>query len=149
MDRRILIGGGPRTGKTTLADELAVKLNLTLRHTDDANKMEWSAQSDEVAQWMCKSNVVIEGCTVFRALRKWLDANPTASAVGMTVIYLKTLGVRLTKQQQIMTKGIGTTFNDIRHKLQSRGIEVHVFFEFTTAERVKSEMRIDQPWVKV
>jgi len=50
---RILVAGGPRTGKTSFAEELGKGLNLGVRHTDDLiGAYAWSAASSEVATWL-------------------------------------------------------------------------------------------------
>lgn len=80
-DMKILIIGGPRTGKTTRALEQAKTLETlgtphTLVHTDDiAARLPWSMVSDEVFELLQRpGDWIIEGVAGVRGLRKYLKA---------------------------------------------------------------------------
>src|SRR5688572_24955373 len=72
---RIVIGGWPRTGKTTLANQLAARLRIPVMHTDDLiGKVQISEASGVVAEWLSKPGPwIIEGVTTTRGLRKWRE----------------------------------------------------------------------------
>jgi hypothetical protein len=75
--RRIVIAGGPRAGKSTLAAELAGVLGIaTILHTDTLiHECDWSAAADRVAGWFdTPGDLVVEGVQIGRAIRKLLRA---------------------------------------------------------------------------
>ena len=76
---RVVIAGGPRTGKTTHANKLGAESGARVRHTDDLiGRLEWSAASQEVSQWFDEPGPwIVEGVAVPRAVRKWLAAHPS------------------------------------------------------------------------
>lgn len=74
---RILIIGGPRTGKTMLANRLGIQLGMLARHTDDVAATGWSEASQAASEWIDPDvSWIIEGVAMGRAMRKWLAANP-------------------------------------------------------------------------
>src|SRR6185503_4134965 len=74
MTRRIVILGGPHTGKTTLSIRLGID---NVRHSDDIKHLGWSESSEAASQWFNEQGEwVAEGVQMARALRKWLRANP-------------------------------------------------------------------------
>lgn len=125
---RILIGGGPRTGKTTLADHLDAANAL---HTDDLiNQHDWSAVSHEVATvWMVEPGPwIIEGVATVRALRKRLEAlanDPTAKPCDLFV-WLTEPKLNRTARQDSMAKGAQTVFDQIRPDLEARGVRIEI-----------------------
>lgn len=125
MPTRILIVGGPKTGKTTLALKMAAAVGLTPKHTDDLiDKLDWSAASATVAEWMDEpGNLLIEGVAVPRALRKWLAAHPEGKPADR-VIYLSQSHQELTKGQLAMTKGVATVWREIAAELLARGVDI-------------------------
>lgn len=121
MTRRIVVLGGPRTGKTTYAATLSDRV----RHTDDAAGLGWSEASAEVAGWMAHEGPwVIEGVAGARALRKALSASTERPCDR--VVVLSEPWVDLTSGQRTMTKGCATVFAEIREELISRGVEVEI-----------------------
>lgn len=121
---RILITGGPKTGKTTLAKQLAVENAGILLHTDDFIPLGWSTASEETALWMGKYGpFIIEGVAVPRALRKWLASNPTGTPADK-VIFLGKPWVALSPGQLAMTKGLVTVWKEIVGELVARGVEL-------------------------
>lgn len=132
---RIVIAGGPRTGKTTLSAQLGRKLGTPVYHTDDLlssapvgalkRRDNWSGQSDEVARWFDRpGSWIIEGVTVPRALRKWLAANKGLPCDK--VIWLKTAKASRNKGQETMASGCDSVFQAILPVLRIRGVEVEV-----------------------
>ena len=119
MTRRIVVLGGPRTGKTTYAATLGGRV----RHTDDAMDLGWSEASAEVARWMVQDGPwVIEGVAGARALRKAL-ATSTERPCDRVVV-LSDPWAELTSGQRTMTKGCVAVFAEIRAELLARGVEV-------------------------
>ena len=122
---RIVICGGPRTGKTTLAVHTAGDLfgcgvdGVRLRHTDDLiGTHDWSAASAEAMTWLdAPSPWIIEGVAMSRALRKWRDAHPGEPPPVDKVIRLTTPHVTLTKGQAAMAKGEETVWQEIEEWL--------------------------------
>lgn len=143
---RIVITGGPRTGKTTLADQLVEDGNRnharelreagrtnralllyippTVHHTDDLMPMGWSNTTQHVADhWLDATGPwIIEGVAVCRALRKWREAHPGESPPVDKVIRLTTPHVALTKGQATMAKGDETVWQEIAGWLYAAGV---------------------------
>lgn len=130
---RICITGGPKTGKTTLANRLADEYGdhtgTTVGHTDDLIEThDWSAASLEVSHWMdAPGPWVIEGVAVSRALRKWMKAHPGQKPPLDKLIVLGYPWMTTTSGQAAMAKGIDTVQAEIESALRRLGvlIEVH------------------------
>lgn len=149
---KILITGAVKAGKTTLASKLAMsmvpaeKLIKNQQSTEQAppvpgdgiigipiictdeliGKMDWSAESEEVAKWFDRpDSFICEGATVVRALRKWLAGHPTGKPADK-VIYLLTPHEELTKGQLASCKAQMTIWKQIADELQARGVEVEL-----------------------
>ena len=127
-----VIAGHPRTGKTRMAVEIGKALDVNVRHTDDTIPLGWSEGSQEVSTWFdAEGDWVIEGVSIPRALRKWLEANPRGKPCDK-VVYLRDAFEELTKGQRTMAKGCDTVFRKIIDELQARGVIVQIG---TEAER--------------
>ncbi len=117
---RILIAGGPRTGKTTLSRLLALVMGVDPRHTDNLIELGWSESSAKAAEWMLEPGPwVIEGVAVPRAIRKALAADggcPADLVIWPGVIFEPT-----NKGQDAMAKGCRTVFDEVRGELKARG----------------------------
>lgn len=120
---RILIIGGPKTGKTTLATELGERHKIVPRSTDElVGKLDWSAASAEVARWFeAAGDWIIEGVAIPRALRKWLAAHPVGQPADKIVFMSQTLQP-LTPGQEAMGKGLMTVWTEILPELQARKV---------------------------
>ena len=134
--RRIVITGGPRTGKTTIAEEMAlagVPLDptfrshsgpLTVRHTDDLIGVGWSEASAAVALWFdAPGPWIVEGVAAVRALRKWLAANPDGKPCDV-VYWLSEPVVERTPGQISMANGCDTVWRGIVEDLRARGVDI-------------------------
>lgn len=122
---RILIAGRPRTGKTTLALEIGKTFGHRIRHADDINKTHsWSEQSLEVAAWMEERTQpwVIEGVTVVRAIRKWLDR--TSEKPADIVYWGSTPYVPLDPGQQKLGQGCLTIWGQVYERLLACGVDI-------------------------
>ena len=120
---RILILGGPRVGKTTLAGKLAAEHGIVPLHTDDLiGKRSWSEASDEVRLWLeQRGPFLIEGIAVVRALRKYLAVHPEGAPAD--ALYIGTTAREaLTPGQASMTKGHERIWSEVRDELARRGL---------------------------
>ena len=124
MTKRIVICGGPRTGKTTYGKKLAEQMGCKLISTDDFIDLGWSECSAHVAELMLDSGGpwVIEGVAAVRALRKALDAKD--GKVCDEVLMLSEPYVELSAGQASMAKGCQTGWGGIEQLVVARGIEV-------------------------
>lgn len=123
---RICITGGPKTGKTTLATDLAAP-GVLLCHTDALIDLGWSEASQFVAdKWLGdqgESSWIVEGVAVPRALRKWLDAHPEGKPCDVAC-WLDGAHAELSKGQATMAKGCATVWREIFDQLVARGVRV-------------------------
>ncbi len=120
---RVVIVGGPSTGKSTLAHRLTAPERV--RCTDElVGVLEWSEASAEVARWFDEPGpYVIEGVATARALRKWLRAHPT-ERLEVTVVLLNKPFAQRAKGQDAMAKGVATVWNEIAPEVLQRGARV-------------------------
>lgn len=132
---RIGITGGPKTGKTTLAKKMhrdRVNGVRVLLHTDDLIDLGWSESSQRVSEWLEEftsvDDLIIEGVTLPRALRKWLKAHPEGRPLDKLLVLDTTYG-ELSPGQERMAKGVETVVNEIADELIKRGVEVSVVWE--------------------
>jgi hypothetical protein len=106
-------------------------------HTDDllGKGHDWSHQSQLVSEWFnAPGPWIVEGVTVPRALRKWLEhTSMTLTGTGHPfrnqkpcdkVIYLKRAKVPRNQGQEVMAQGCDRVFSEIVSKLRARGVEV-------------------------
>ncbi len=122
--KRIVITGGPRTGKTTLA--LSDAYSCPVRHTDDVAHLPWSDQSDAVSYWFDSPGPwVIEGVAAVRALRKWLERNHRGKPCDV-VVFLTRSRKRLKVGQASMSEGVRGVWEEIRMVLVHRGVKIDV-----------------------
>lgn len=119
---KIVILGGPITGKTTLAQQVSVELDIkNVYHTDDLKSMEWSAASEAASYWFDRpAPWIIEGVAVARALRKWLKRNP-GKRLDIQIITLQRPYKPLLKGQLAMGRGVATVLREIAVELKQRG----------------------------
>ena len=119
---RIVIGGGPRTGKTTISRQLG----WPVKHTDDLIKdHNWSDASAKIAdEWMrVPGPWVIEGVATVRALRKYFARYPDEKPCDV-LLWCDVSRVTRTKGQRALGVGCNTVFRDIVPELQRRVIPV-------------------------
>lgn len=85
----LCITGAPGSGKSKLAADWGELLGWKVRSTDEVMGLEWSAASLEVSRWISTGDkLIIEGCTVPRALRK-VPAGPILSEVGLIILPIR------------------------------------------------------------
>lgn len=130
---RIVILGGPKTGKTTLANTLAAERERAharagtthgpARHTDDLIPLGWSEASQAASLWFDEPGPwIIEGVAAVRALRKWREQHPGEPPPVDRVIYLTTPVRTQTAGQAAMGKGVRSVYDDIEGWLAWHGI---------------------------
>ncbi len=117
--RRVVVVGGPGTGKTTLAQGLSQALGVPVRSTDST--IGWSESSLRAARWMAGDGVV-EGVAAVRALRKSLDAGGPLPDV---VVHLREPQDRRTPGQERMARGHDTIWAEVAPRLRRRGVQVN------------------------
>ncbi len=121
----IVIAGGPKCGKTTLAKKLA---DPTFATDDLLPKgLAWSDQSNVVLKRMREPKIsIIEGVTTVRALRKWLRVEPALRPRLDRVIWMPTPFVAQTPRQRALWKGCTTIWHQIARPLALAGVVVQV-----------------------
>jgi len=107
---RVAIVGAPRTGKTSLANNEAVRFALARRpviYSDDFKHLAWGEVPPAIVA-VCKQmeRFLIEGVQVARALRRGLEID--------AVLYLDDAKAEQLPGQVVMGKGIATVFNEWR-----------------------------------
>lgn len=120
---RVAITGGPRAGKTTMSKQFEDK-GYQVRHTDDLiSGSDWSEASHQASFWFALPGpLCIEGVSVPRALRKWLNR---CDAKPIDKLYVLEGGMAAqTDRQKFMSKGIDTVLKEILPRLQARGVEI-------------------------
>ena len=129
---RVLICGGPKVGKTFLADRLGKASGHRVRHTDDLiGKLDWSQSSEEVSKWMDEPGPwIIEGVSVPRAIRKFFDRHHRDEKPCDIVYWGQNPRVpRLLPGQVSMAKGVLTVWSQVNRLLLQRGVRVESFPE--------------------
>ncbi len=124
MSPRIVIAGGPQTGKSTFAKRLSEEYRLPVFPTDAlVDTHEWSAESLEVSTWFARDgDWIVEGVTVPRALRKWFrngGAVPCDRA-----IWLGDPHVERTPGQESMAKACYTVWLEVLPLLRVHGVDI-------------------------
>lgn len=122
MSERVIIIGGPGTGKTTYARQFANVLS-----TDDLHKagVSWSDASAEIVAWMNQPGPwAIEGVAVVRAVRKWLKANPGKPLpIDRVIVMKKQYIAELSPGAAAMGKAHDTVLKQIRPYLRDITVE--------------------------
>ena len=124
---RIIIIGGPKVGKSTLARQLAQNMSCIVRCTDpvslggDADdrldlpqKERWSAISEDVSYWFdVPGPWIIEGVTAVRALRKWHTRNPEDPPPCEKIIVLTVAKQPRSGRQSGLATGVHTVLTEL------------------------------------
>jgi hypothetical protein len=117
--RRLLITGGPRTGKTTMAAKRATELGVTPQSTDDLIPLGWSEASEAASYLFDRPGPwVIEGVAVPRALRKWKARHPGEPPPYDELVVLTEPWVELSPRQAGMGEGVQTVLTELGHWLR-------------------------------
>lgn len=135
---RVVVIGGPRTGKTTYATKLAKQLGAHLASTGKRtehegglvstdnymHKANWAELPDRViADLKDRDSYVLEGTQAARVLRRWLVRDPESVKVDKVLVFGRPWVPR-TPGQESMAKAVRTIFRDLQPLLQKAGIEI-------------------------
>ena len=119
----IIITGVPRSGKTTLANEMSNNV-YHVYHSDDLKEKDWRLQSNILARLIDTHKDdydIMEGVAMVRALRKWLQKNKDNNdSPAKTIMWFPKELVPLTPGQASMAKGCRTIWKEIESELRFR-----------------------------
>ena len=120
QNRRILIIGGPRCGKTTLGKDLSRKLGIPCEHFDRyISKLGWSETSDAIADDLNSPGPWIkEGVAGVRGLRKWLRRNKKVP--DFEIIVLNKPHIQLSQGQKRMHENHGKILDEVMQEIEHR-----------------------------
>lgn len=123
--RRIIICGGPRTGKSTLSVRLGERHGIPVKFGDSlVGTHEWSDASQEVSTWIDDpGDWIIDGVVGVRAIRKWLAHNHSKPFPGVVVYLREPIQVQTDKQKS-MSKAIATVWREIEPELIARSTKI-------------------------
>lgn len=131
---KIVITGGPLTGKTTLAELMRGEGSRVraMYSTDIFKHMSWSDQSLEVARMFSDKELgvppdvddwIVEGTAAVRGLRKWMSLKSRGRPCDV-VVYLTQQFGEPNSGHRSMKKGCDTIFSEITPNLLARGVRV-------------------------
>ena len=135
---RIVVIGGPRTGKTTYATKLARQLGVHLASTGKRTEAEgglvstdnyigrgtWGEVPDHIIKDLRqRESFVLEGTQAARVLRRWLTQNPDEPRIDKVLVFNRAWVPR-NPHQESMAKGVKTVFRDLEPLLKMAGVTV-------------------------
>jgi len=127
MPATIVVCGAPHAGKSTYARAIA-SAGCKLVHLDSLIAGHaWSEQSDIASRYFDAptESMIIEGCAAVRALRKWLERNPTGRPCER-VIRLTTPFIPHSAGQARLAAGESTIWEQVYPQLLARGVAVQI-----------------------
>lgn len=135
MKSRIIIVGGPKSGKTETSNALSKIIyertipgfTIPLRHTDDliGKGLSWSEESLHVSTWFDDPGPwIIEGIVTVRALKKWLARSPIHEKPADYIFYAEVARVPLNLKQQALMKQCNDVWKEVWLPLLSSGVVV-------------------------
>lgn len=123
----LAIAGGPGAGKSTLAEQLALRSGTEIVRTDDLIGLGWSQASQAVAARMltASGDLIVEGVAVGRALRKALDQTDGRPCDRLIVVAgRRPEAGEASRGQESMAAGVRTVLAEIVDELRARGCVV-------------------------
>jgi hypothetical protein len=129
---RIVIVGGPRCGKTSLAEKLGKPVLL---HTDDLILDSLQESGEAIASWFAQPGPwVIEGVTAIHALLAWLETRAARPCDLVLIMWVPL--ARLTAAQRRMTEILKSDWAGVPLELIKRGVVVKgVRFQHGSSKR--------------
>jgi hypothetical protein len=130
---RVAVIGGPRTGKTTYATQLAKELGVYLASTgkrtldpllstDNFMTVGWdNVPARVIAALEDKEDFVLEGTQAARVLRRWYGLDLDGPRLDR-VVYFDRPWVQRNGGQEAMAKGVATVFRDVEPYLRELGV---------------------------
>lgn len=125
-DRRFIVAGGPRSGKSGFAVRMSERFGLPIRFGDSLvsagrDPEQWSRTSAIVATWLTEPGPwIVEGVVTPRAIRKWQRANPGQTPPWQVIWFPRAVQVR-SEGQESMAKGAATVMKDVAPVLLAMG----------------------------
>jgi hypothetical protein len=121
---RIVITGGPRRGKSTVARKLATD-GRRYHHGEELKRYGLGPEgSQKASEWLDEpGRFVCENVIMARALRKWMARNPTGKPADIVVNLQHAVADTIPGQDR-MAVGCETTFREILPELLRRGVRV-------------------------
>jgi hypothetical protein len=120
---RVVIAGGPRTGKSTLFRKLSLHFDCAVG-TDDYMGLEWSAVPDAVIGVLEKhEDWIVEGVQAARVLRRWARDRKNMPHIDV-VYYLTEPMAQQTNAHRAMAKSIATVWKDVAPRLIADGTRI-------------------------
>lgn len=123
---RIIIAGGPKTGKTALSGVLSTRYGITdVRHTDSLREgRTWEAIVDQVSHWYDDEGPwIIEGVVTPHALVQWFTRNNFEKPADVVLFLEKGMEHRTPKQLSL-AKGCMTVWKHVLPHLRMAECEV-------------------------
>ena len=115
---KIVLTGYPKTGKTTLANQLFVTAGYIVRHTDDVIPLGPVADSQAVSEWFNEpGDWLVEGVIAPRAIRKWLDQHPGQHFPADMVVFLREHVVPW-ESKGTFVKGLETVWGQVEGRVR-------------------------------
>lgn len=120
---KIILAGGPKSGKSTLGRKLSAELGIPLVSTDDYIECGWSEAPHEIIlKIKDMPSYILEGVNSGRTIRKMAEKDMKLDFDR--VIYLDEPRIELNKGQAALRKGCVTVWQDVRKLLDEAGIDV-------------------------
>lgn len=121
---RLIIAGGPKRGKTTLAHQIGDSCDIPIYSTDSLiASHDWSAASYEVMKWFSRPDEwIIEGVAVPRAIRKWF--RDKSAAPCDVAIWIPEPVAHCTNQQAEMARRCKAVWFRVLPSLRLRKVEI-------------------------
>lgn len=121
---RIVVAGGPCSGKSTLVSKLSDG-RCRVHGGEELVGREWSAGSLEASGWLDKPGPwICENVAMARALRKWLARNLGKAVPADLIIHLGCQVADRSPGQSAMAKGCQTVWEQIKPELMRRGARI-------------------------
>ncbi len=120
--KRVIIAGGPRVGKTTLAAKACN--DHRVRSTDELIHLGWSGASEAASKWFnAGGRWIVEGVATPRAMRKWFEQNARGTPCDLAV-WLQEEKETTSLQQKKMAHECSMVWAEILPELMARNVVI-------------------------